>query len=64
LNEGRLVRIQNGVKTALCDLVVAGGLTATRTGSNVVLRLRMSKVDKNTNRLLRTNEQTSISLRN
>jgi len=64
INEGRLVRVQNGKKTVLCDYVIPGGFTAALGGSNVLLQLRLTKMDKKTNRLLRANEQTSISFWN
>ncbi len=64
VSEGRLVRIQNGATTVLCDYIIPGGFTATLAGSNVLVQLQLTKMDKNTRRLLRANEQTSISFRN
>jgi hypothetical protein len=64
VNEGRLVRIQNARKTVLCDYVIPGGFTAALGGTNLVLRLRASKQDRQTKRILTADEQTSISLRN
>jgi hypothetical protein len=64
INEGRLVRIQNGQTHLMCDYVTAGGFTAVRTGQNVVLNVSLALKDYTTQRVEKANEQTSISLRN
>jgi hypothetical protein len=63
-NEGRLVRMRNGQKQVICDYVVTGGFVAALGGGNLVLQLRLARMDKQSRRLVTRDEQTSISLRN
>ena len=64
MNEGRFVRIQDGVTRVLSDYVVLGGFSATMTDENVVLQLSLAKRDGTSDGLLTANAQTSISVRN
>lgn len=64
LDEGRLVRIQDGVARTLCDQVVAGGFLATMVDDNVRIRLSLVGRDSPSDVLQATHAQTSISLRN
>lgn len=64
LDEGRLVREQDGEVRVLSTYVVAGGFEAVRVGDNVELHLRLAKMDSNTNRVVEVDANTSISPRN
>jgi hypothetical protein len=64
IDEGRLVRTQDGRKQVLCDYILPGGFTAVLTGRNLLLQLKLSKLDRQTRRATTTDDQTSISFRN
>lgn len=64
LDEGRLVRVQNGASRSLCDHVLPGGFTVTPAGSNLQLRLRLARRDTSKSRLSTVDAKTSITVRN
>ena len=64
LDEGRLVRDQNGDVRVLADNVPLGGFTAVQAGNNLLLGLQVSKINHETGQVLSGNAQTSISFRN
>lgn len=64
LDEGRLVREQDGLTRVLAENVVLGGFTTNRAEENLVLGLQVSKINHETGQVLGGNAQTSISFRN
>lgn len=63
LNEGCLVRIQNGRTTVLCNDVPAGGFAAVLSTNNVQLNLRLSATDMD-RRAVTTTAEAAVTLRN
>ena len=59
----RIVRIQDGVTQRLCDDVKQGGMTITRTGDNIVIRLTFV-VTGERNKILESFVETSVTVRN
>ncbi|MBI2933404.1 MAG: prepilin-type N-terminal cleavage/methylation domain-containing protein [Planctomycetes bacterium] len=62
-DESRLVRIQEGRTLVLCQSVKTGGLTITRTGNNLTVKLEVIATDE-ANRELSTVVESSVTLRN
>jgi hypothetical protein len=63
VDEGRVVRTFNGVSITKCHNVVTGGLTFTRTGDNILIRLTLIGIDSQ-RKLIQTFAETSVTLRN
>ncbi|HLQ38414.1 MAG TPA: hypothetical protein VK348_11470 [Planctomycetota bacterium] len=61
-DEGMLVRVQNGKSTVICDALVTGGFTATRTGDSLALQVRLLKLYRG--RPLTVVAATSATIRN
>ena len=62
LDDWRLVRTENGTRRTICDHVIAGGFTATRTGNQVTLQLSLLRMYQS--RPLTADVSTVASLRN
>lgn len=62
LDDWRLVRTENGTRRTICDHVAAGGFTATRTGNQVTLQVRLLRLYHS--RPLTADFSTVASLRN
>jgi hypothetical protein len=63
LDEGALVRVQDGRTTVLCNGVPAGGFTATLAGSNLQIDLRLQETDAD-QRVTTTTASAAVTLRN
>ena len=61
-DEYKLVRLQDGKTKTICDGIVAGGFTATRTGTSVALQVRLAR--KMGGRLVTMAGGTSATFRN
>ncbi|MBN2489674.1 MAG: hypothetical protein JXQ29_02350 [Planctomycetes bacterium] len=64
VDEGRIVRLQNGARRILCQHVQPGGLGFEREQNNVAIRMRLFTAGVDRNDLLVTAVETSVSLRN
>ncbi len=64
VDEGMLVRIQNGRRWILCHYIPMGGLTIVTTGTTVSLRLDLMIADEQPDQLLQTSVSTSSAIRN
>ncbi len=64
VDEGMLVRMQNGRRWILCHYIPLGGLSIVRTGTAVSVRLDLMIADKKLDQLLQTSVSTSIAIRN
>ena len=64
VDEGMLVRIQNGRRRFLCHYIPLGGLSIVRTGDTVSMRLDLMIADELPNRLLQISVSTSSMIRN
>ena len=62
VDEGKLVRIQNGVTRLICDDVAPGGFTATRVGDNLSIQVRLLRA--NNGRPVTVTAETSATIRN
>ncbi len=63
VDEGALVRIQNGKTRVLCDYVPKGGFSAVLTGTSVALSLTLQLTDAG-KRVVASTETDTVSLRN
>ena len=62
VDEGQLVRIQNGVTRVICDDVVPSGFTATRAGDTLEIQVRLLRV--NAGRPVTVSAAISATIRN
>jgi hypothetical protein len=62
VDEGQLVRIQDGVTRVICDDVVPSGFTATRTGDTLEIQVRLLRVQSG--RPVTLSAATSATIRN
>jgi type II secretory pathway pseudopilin PulG len=62
VDEGQLVRIQDGVTRVICDDVVPSGFTATRTGDTLEIQVRLLRVQSG--RPVTVSAATSATIRN
>lgn len=62
-DEGRVVRIENGVSTVLCDYVKQNGFIVTQTGGNLLIQVTCVAADEK-GVILESTLQTSITFRN
>lgn len=62
VDEGRLVRVQNGVTRVICDDVAPSGFTATRVGDRLSIQLRLLEVHNG--RPVTVTAATSATIRN
>ena len=62
-DDGKIVRIENGTTTVICDFVAPGGFTATQTSNNLLLEVTCTGADAK-GALLESTLQTSVTFRN
>ena len=62
-DEGRVVRIENGVSTVVCDYVKENGFTVTQDGANLSIQVTCVAADSK-GVILESTLQTSVTFRN